>query len=127
MALGDSNEITYALVAGQGFDRMISLRNTFKHAEIARSYHRNNFQIPELPPNPAVTASVIGDSILLTWGYPDKPLDYIDTWESAGHKIEGFIIYQWDDPRSWEKKKIVTYDKKMISLPSSGWLTIPLP
>ncbi|KAA3616004.1 MAG: hypothetical protein DWQ05_09605 [Calditrichaeota bacterium] len=112
MALGDSNEITYALSSGLGYDRISSLGLARRHARVAKSYHKNGFQIPESPPNPIVTATIVGDRILLTWEYPDSPIDFVDTWESGGHIIEGFKIYQHDPEQSWERKIIATYDKK---------------
>ncbi len=115
LSLSDTNEITIALVAGLGGDRLLSISAMKYYDRLAQAAFNHLFEFPEEPPAPVVSASEMDGQIVLNWSSSQDNVEAIERWEHAGHKFEGYNIYQLPSRNAWPKSewlKLATYDVK---------------
>jgi hypothetical protein len=102
LAVGDTQEVVMALVAGQGYDRLGSVVAMKFNDRIAQSAFDMDFDLP-VPPAPIVTAAEIDSRIMLSWD--DGPVDF----QKKGYAFEGFNVWQGESEQGpWTR--IATYD-----------------
>ena len=68
MALGDSREITIAIMVGQGTDRLSSISDLRSKDDVAQVVFDLNFDICPPPPSPTVYVQPIDKGVRLVWG-----------------------------------------------------------
>lgn len=115
LALGDTNEITIALVAGLGGDRLLSISVMRYYDRIAQAAFNNLFVLPQPPPAPVVSVSEMDGQIILNWSTSQDEVEAVEQWERSGHRFEGYNVYQLSSPNAWPKSewlKLATYDLK---------------
>jgi hypothetical protein len=108
LANGDTQEVVFAAIVGQGPDRLSSV-NVLKHyAGIVEAQFANLMQIPPSPPAPLVTAGAVDGRIMITWGEQDSA-SKVESWSDAGYSFEGYNVYQVD-PATRNRVRLATYD-----------------
>lgn len=115
LALGDTNEITIALVAGAGGARLLSVSVMKYVSRMAQAAFNNLFDFPQPPPSPAVAVSEMDGQIILNWSTSQEQVETIEQWEDGGHRFEGYNIYQLPARHYWPQSewvKLATYDLK---------------
>ncbi len=115
LALGDTNEITLALVAGLGGDRLLSISVMKYYDRLAQAAFNHLFEFPEEPPAPVVAVSEMDGQIILNWSTSQDEVEAVEKWAHSGHKFEGYNVYQLSSPNAWPKSewlKLATYDVK---------------
>jgi len=115
LSLGDTNEITIALVAGLGGDRLLSISVMKYYDRMAQAAFNNLFDLPHPPPSPRVSVSEMDGQIILNWSTSQDEVEAVEQWERSGHRFEGYNVYQLPSRYSWPKSewlKLATYDLK---------------
>lgn len=86
-APGDSTEFVAAIVVGQAIDRLTSISLMKFHDKFAQIAYDADFELPEPPATPILTASFMNEGISLSW---------TDTSEvdHGTYPFEGYIVWQ---------------------------------
>ncbi len=97
MAVGDTQELVVATLAGVGGDRLSSITQMRAVDDKAQAAYNNLFSIPAPPPAPAVTKAELDGKIILTWG---EAADVKKTEGSVdqGFVFEGYKVYEYPPP-----------------------------
>ncbi|MBI1804346.1 MAG: hypothetical protein HY033_04540 [Ignavibacteriae bacterium] len=112
MALGDTQDIVVAMVAGIGSDVKSGI-SVLKYNDLSAQFAYNNlFDLPKAPPAPKIRVSELDKSVVLNWGFDDEAIDATEYTVNKGYAFEGYNVYQL--PTQSAKKdeyiKIATYD-----------------
>jgi len=111
LAKGDTQEVVVASIVGRGSDRLSSLQVIRYYDRFAQVAFDNNFNLPQAPPTPNVSATLLPNKILLYWG-DQQQADAIEKFNDQGYKFQGYNVYQFrfpDDPFK-AGKRLATYD-----------------
>jgi hypothetical protein len=105
MAPGDSQEITVAIVIGQGSNRLSSISALRFNDEFAQDAFDKNFDLPSPPPQPQVDVTVDDGEVTLSWDSASR-----ENYNEPGYTFEGYNIYQGSTVAGpWEL--VTTYDE----------------
>ncbi len=111
MAAGDTQEVTVAVVAGLGSDRLSSFAVMRLNATKTEQLFENLLQLPQPPP--ATKATELDGQVLLNWGWDHEQLART---ENQGRELqfEGYNVYQLPtaDASVGEGVKLATFDVK---------------
>ena len=117
---GDKKQIIYAIILGEGSDRLEAITNLRNNDDYIQMIYEGGFQTPEAIHVPQVKAVGLDEEIILTWD------NKATLYKSAGYTFEGYNIYQLKAPDVNEPsnfKLIQTFDlKNDIFLDSEGFL-----
>jgi len=97
MAVGDTQELVVASVAGLGADRLSSITVMRAIDDKAQAAYNNLFQIPAPPPNPIVAKAELDGEIILSWG-DQVTIDKTEGAVDQGFVFEGYNIYEYPPP-----------------------------
>ncbi len=113
MALGDTQEITLALIAALGQDYLSSISRLRAFDVAAQQAFDDLFELAKAPPSPKFTLSGLDQKILVNWG---EDLDGVaateDPTEKKGFVFEGYNVYQLRTASSTlaDAVKLATFD-----------------
>ncbi|RME31897.1 MAG: hypothetical protein D6800_00365, partial [Candidatus Zixiibacteriota bacterium] len=102
LAPGDSTEILAAIIVGQGSDRLTSISALKFFDEFAQTAYDLDFQIPEAPAAPEVTAHHMADAISIEWTNKSE-INHGD------YPFQGYTLYQGESP-SGPWKRLANWD-----------------
>ena len=119
MAVGDTQELVTALIAGLGADRLSSVSVLKFYDKTAQAAYDNLFVLPKPPPQPKATAIPLNKGVILEW---EKNVDGVKATEgsnSKGYVFEGYNVWQLPSVTSplSNAKRLKTYD--LITDPST--------
>ncbi len=112
MSPGDTQEVTIAVIVGQGTDRISSISDMKNKDAAAQVVFDLNFDIPSPPPNPTVYVQPLDKAIRLIWG--QEPVGYNSANASLGQDFhfEGFRVWQLPSGGGFQGAKVVaTFDE----------------
>lgn len=104
MAPGDTQEIVAAIVMGDGRDRLSSVRAMRFYDQFAQDAFDLDFNLPNPPPTPVVTAEGLDSKIVLVWGNGSQVDD-----PASDYEFQGYNIWQ-GETRAGPWKRIKTVD-----------------
>lgn len=115
MAPGDTQVVVVAEIAAGGFapvDRLGAVALLKFYDLAAQLAYDNNFQIPQPPPPPQVTAVPLDREIVLHWGTNFTAVNSTESYSNGGFEFEGYNIYQLPSPSASksEAKLLATFD-----------------
>src|ERR1041384_6907517 len=94
MALGDTQEVVVALVAGLGGSNISSIGVLKANDKAAQSAYDNLFNLPKPPPNPKLRIAALNQKVVLDWGYDLQAVAATENFNRLGVRFEGYNIYQ---------------------------------
>ena len=99
MALGDTQDIVIAYVAGIGKDNISSITVLRFHDSFAQFAFEANFELPSPPSPPSVETAELTERIVINWG---NNTDAIALTEATvqGFAFEGYNVYQLQNSAS---------------------------
>ncbi len=119
MALGDTQELVSAVIAGVGSDYLSSVSVLKFYDKSTQAAYNNLFDLPKPPPAPKVTVVELENGIVLDWGIDQAAVKATEESNSKGYVFEGYNVYQFPSataPLS-SAKKVANYD--LITDPST--------
>jgi len=114
MALGDTQEVVIALVAGMGADNLSSITVMKYHDVFAQFAYDNDFNLPSPPTSPKVSTFVGDGSITLNWGFDPVVVAATEETVAKDFAFEGYNVYQLPSATAGAAlgKRIATFDIK---------------
>jgi len=117
MALGDTAEMTIAVVGGRGDDQLMSIYTMKYNDRSVQNFFENSFGFPGSLPLPQVSATEMDGRVLLSWSLSQDAVETVEDWEDAGYRFEGYNVYQkygYYDDQYWTTDwiKLATFDVK---------------
>jgi hypothetical protein len=112
MAPGDSQEITIAVIVGQGTDRLSSITDLKNKDDQAQIVFNLNFDIPAPPPSPKVFVQELDNKVRLIWDHSAVGTHSANPVLGQDFIFEGFRV--WQLPSSGganDAKVIATFDE----------------
>jgi len=112
MALGDTQDVVVALVAGMGADRLSSV-SVMKYNDISAQYaYDSDFELAKAPAPPSVQVTTLDQQIILNWGFDDASVKATEAVDQKGYLFEGYNVYEFPSSASTldEAKLLATYD-----------------
>jgi hypothetical protein len=97
MAVGDTQELVVASLAGLGGDRLSSITQMRAVDDKAQAAYNNLFSIPAPPPAPVVKKAELDGKIILTWGEA-ADFDKTENTVDQGFAFEGYKVYEYPPP-----------------------------
>ncbi len=94
LALGDTQEVVVAVLAGLGSDRLSSVSVLKFTDRFAQEAFDNLFELPKPPASPILTATEFNRQILLNWGEDPAGVTKTETLVQKGYAFEGYNVYQ---------------------------------
>ncbi len=112
MALGDTQEVVVAVMAGLGSDRLSSVSVLKFTDRFAQEAFDNLFELPKAPAPPVVTASEFDGQILLNWGENPDAVANTENVVDKGYAFQGYNVYQLPDAGAaiTQGIRLATYD-----------------
>ncbi|HYQ87702.1 MAG TPA: hypothetical protein VES59_10715 [Bacteroidota bacterium] len=112
MALGDTQEVVVALVAGLGGDYLSSVSVIKSTDKAAQSAYDNLFNLPKPPPNPKLRIANLDRKLVLDWGWDSTAVAATETFNRLGVRFEGYNVYQLPSASADFSRavRIATYD-----------------
>ncbi len=113
MALGDTQDVVIASVAGIGQDNISSVTVMKFHDTFAQYAYDNDFDLPSPPATPLVATSGFDNEVVLNWGNNLNAVAATEKTVSKGFVFEGYNVYQLPEATSASSEwvKVATYDK----------------
>jgi len=113
MALGDTQEVVVALLAGISTDRLRSVSMLKYNDQFVQDAYNNLFEVPKPPATPKVKVAELDRAILLDWGWDDNAVAATEEQGSPGFEFEGYNLYQLPSAEASMSQavKVTTYDK----------------
>lgn len=111
LAVGDTQEVVVAVVAGLGADRLSSV-SVMKYNDVSAQYAYDNFfELAKAPTSPVVQVTNLENEIVLNWGGDQAGVEATEA-EQKGYMFEGYNIYQLPNAASTkaDAKLLATYD-----------------
>ncbi len=106
MAPGDTQEIVAAVIIGDGADRLSSVRALRFYDQFAQDAFDKNFDLPNPPPTPQVTAEGLNGAVVLTWDGGSQVND-----STSAYEFQGYNIWQGESRAGpWKRIKTVDID-----------------
>jgi hypothetical protein len=112
MAVGDTQELVSAVIAGVGSDYLSSVSVLKFYDKTAQAAYNNLFNLPKPPPAPKVTTVELDKGIILEWDNDAAAVRATEESNSQGFLFEGYNVYQFPSataPLS-NAKRLATYD-----------------
>ncbi len=97
MAVGDTQELVVANLAGVGGDRLSSITLMRAVDDKAQAAYNNLFSIPGPPPAPVVAKAELDGKIILTWG-DAATIKKTEGTVDQGFVFEGYNVYEYPPP-----------------------------
>ena len=112
MAVGDTQELVSAVLAGIGSDYLSSVSVLKFYDKTAQAAYNNLFNLPKPPPAPKVTVVELSNGIVLEWDNDAAAVKTTEESNSQGFVFEGYNVYQFPSATApvSSAKKLVTYD-----------------
>ncbi|MBI2503344.1 MAG: T9SS type A sorting domain-containing protein [Candidatus Latescibacteria bacterium] len=112
MALGDTQEVVVALVAGIGSDRLRSVAKMKFNDQFVQDAYNSFFQVASPPSPPDVRLAQLDQTIVLDWGWNKDAVTKTETQGSPGFGFEGYNLYQLPSAEAIlsQGRKLATYD-----------------
>ncbi len=97
MAVGDTQELVVANLAGVGGDRLSSISVMRAIDDKAQAAYNNLFKIPAPPPAPNVAVAELDGKIILSWG-DAVTIDKTEGTVDQGFTFQGYNVYEYPPP-----------------------------
>ncbi len=112
MALGDTQEVVVALLAGLGTDRLSSVSVLKSVDEKAQFAYDVLFNLPKPPPTPPMRIEPLDRKLVLNWGYDLDKVGTTENYNVLGVRFEGYNVYQLpsSSPDFSKAVKLATFD-----------------
>ncbi|MEO8168578.1 MAG: hypothetical protein ABI623_10035, partial [bacterium] len=113
MAVGDTQEVVFAVVGGLGTDNIASVKVMKYNDKVAQVAYNNAFKQPKAPAAPNVKAFAMDGQILLEWGLDSLSVAQTESPVLFGnYSFEGYNVYQVPDGATdlTNATKIATFD-----------------
>lgn len=94
LAVGDTQEVVVAAMAGLGSDRLSSVSVLKFTDRFAQEAFDNLFELPKPPATPVVSASEFDGQILLNWGENPEAVATTEEVVNKGYVFQGYNVYQ---------------------------------
>ena len=94
MALGDTQDIVVAYVAGIGLDNISSITVMRFHDSFAQFAFDENFILPSPPSPPLVTLAELDGRVVINWGGDATAIAKTEETVIQGFAFEGYNVYQ---------------------------------
>jgi len=112
MAPGDSQEITIAIVVGQGTDRLSSITDMKNKDDQAQVVFDLNFDIPEPPPSPTVFVQDLDKKIRLIWDQTAVGTHSANAILGQDFVFQGYRVWQLPSQGGFSDAKVIaTFDE----------------
>ncbi|NQT25522.1 T9SS type A sorting domain-containing protein [candidate division KSB1 bacterium] len=112
MAMGDTQEVVIAFVAGLGSDRLSSI-SVMKFNDVSAQYAYDNFfELAKPPSAPILKVTNLDQKVLLNWSSDSAAVMATEEIVQKGYAFEGYNVYVLPSPSSPLSmgKKIATFD-----------------
>ncbi len=112
MAVGDTQELVSAVIAGVGSDYLSSVSVLKFYDKTAQAAYNNLFNLPKPPPAPNVTTVELDKGIIIEWDNDAAAVKATEESNSQGFLFEGYNVYQFPSATSplSNAKRLATYD-----------------
>ena len=112
MALGDTQEVVLALVAGIGADPLSSIDQLKFNDRFAQEAYDNFFAVPSPPAAPLLRADANDGAVILDWGFNAEAVRATEEALPPPFEFEGYNVYQLPSASAdlSQARKIATYD-----------------
>lgn len=112
MALGDTQELVSAVIAGVGSDYISSIKVMKFYDKTTQAAYNNLFNLPKPPPAPKFKFVELDKGIILDWESDSLSRIATEGSNSKGFLFEGYNVYQLPSATSplSNAKKLFTYD-----------------
>ena len=119
MAIGDTQELVSAIIAGLGSDNLASISVLKFYDKTAQAAYNNLFDLPKPPPAPKVTVVELDKGIVIEWDVDADGVKATEESNSKGFVFEGYNVYQLPSATApiSSAKKLATYD--LVSDPAT--------
>ncbi|MBI5475677.1 MAG: hypothetical protein HY964_02955 [Ignavibacteriales bacterium] len=107
MAYGDTQEVVYALLAGQGTDNRNGITTIKSYAKSAYDAYYLNFRFPDPVPNPPLRVVELDNQIIFDWESDTTKLKQVESYSSCGYRFETYTLYQYPLPDSPMSDRII--------------------
>jgi len=97
MAVGDTQELVVASLAGLGGDRLSSISVMRAIDDKAQAAYNNLFSIPGPPPAPIVARAELDGKVILSWG-DDVTIAKTEGTVDQGFTFQGYKVYEFPPP-----------------------------
>ncbi|MCH8288722.1 MAG: hypothetical protein IID12_06415 [Candidatus Marinimicrobia bacterium] len=116
MALGDTQDIVIAFVAGIGLDNISSITVMRFHDSFAQFAFDQKFDLPSPPSAPSVTSAELDKRIVLNWGDDLAAIAATEETVVSGFVFEGYNVYQLPTTASSlaDGKRVATFDVRNL-------------
>lgn len=94
MAKGETQDVVLALVGGMGGDNLSSITVLKYYDEYAQFAYDNDFNLPNPPVKPSVSAFGGDGYIALNWGSNAEAVSATEDPVTLGYSFEGYKVYQ---------------------------------
>jgi hypothetical protein len=112
MAPGDSQEITIAIIVGQGTSNLSSITALKDEDDKAQIVFDLNFDIPEPPPSPTVYVQELDKKIRLVWDQAAVGTHSANAILGQDFVFEGYRVWQLPSKGGFANAKVLaTYDQ----------------
>ncbi len=113
MAVGDTQEVVFALIGGLGTDYLSSIKVLKYNDKVTQAAYNNGFSLPKAPPPPHVNVVALDKQILLEWGHDSAAVALTEnTVQFGNYRFEGYNVYQVPDGATdlSDARKLATFD-----------------
>ncbi len=107
MAPGDSQEITIAVIVGQGTDRLSSITDLKNKDDQAQIVFDLNFDIPSPPPAPTVFAQELDRKVRLIWDQAAVGFHSASTVLGQDFVFEGYRVWQLPSQGGFKDARVI--------------------
>jgi hypothetical protein len=112
MAPGDSQEVTIAIIVGQGTDNLSSITDLKNKDDQAQVVFNLNFDIPAPPPSPKVFVQELNKSIRLIWDQAAVGTHSANAVLGQDFVFEGYRVWQLPSKGGFSNAKVIaTFDQ----------------
>jgi len=112
MAPGDSQEVTIAIIVGQGTDNLSSVTDLKNKDDQAQIVFDLNFDIPSPPPSPQVFVQELNKSIRLVWDQKAVGTHSANAILGQDFAFEGYRVWQLPSQGGFSNARVVaTFDQ----------------
>jgi len=112
MAIGDTQELVSAVIAGIGSDFLSSISVLKFYDKTAQAAYNNLFNLPKPPPAPKLSVVELSNGIILEWDNDAVAVKATEESNSQGFLFQGYNVYQFPSATApvTSAKKLATYD-----------------
>ena len=112
MAPGDSQEVTIAIIVGQGTDNLSSITDLKNKDDQAQIVFDLNFDIPSPPPSPKVFVQELDKKVRLIWDQAAVGTHSANAVLGQDFVFEGYRVWQLPSKGGFSGAKVIaTYDE----------------